>query len=100
MSNINNQRMRNYEQTYYEYNNESSYLGIYRFTDGAKDAQAGEIVSLRNIVAVAHQRSDSRGSRVKVSDLVAVDHIPIPACVWVHGRAWHWLLVLVVRSVD
>ena len=54
-------------------------LGIDWFSNGAKDAQAGEIVSLGNIVAVAHQRSDGSRGRVKVSDLVALNHIPVPA---------------------
>ena len=88
MLHIKNQRMCKYEQIY---NNKSPYLGIYRFTDGAKDAQAGEIVSLGNIIAVPHQRSDSRGSRVKVSDLVAFDHIPISPGVGIHGRAWYYI---------
>jgi len=77
--------MRQFEQTH---NNKSSYLGIYWFTDGAKNAQAGEIVSLGNIIAVTHQRSDSRGSRVKVSDLVAFDHRPVSPRVRIHRRAW------------
>lgn len=51
--------------------------GQMELTDGAKDAQAGEVVSLWNIVAVPHQRSDSRRSCVKVSDLVALHHIPV-----------------------
>mmetsp|Transcript_32256 Transcript_32256/g.94971 ORF Transcript_32256/g.94971 Transcript_32256/m.94971 type:complete len:234 (-) Transcript_32256:1236-1937(-) len=62
-------------------------LRIDGLTDGAENAQTGEIVSLGNVVAVSHKRSDRCRSRVEMSNPMAFDHIPVTTSVGIHRGA-------------
>mmetsp|Transcript_19622 Transcript_19622/g.34500 ORF Transcript_19622/g.34500 Transcript_19622/m.34500 type:complete len:209 (+) Transcript_19622:287-913(+) len=60
------------------------------FPNGTEYFQTAEIVLGWWFITVPHQKANSRGSSVKLSDFVALHHIPITSFVGIHwGRLEH-----------
>ena len=62
-------------------------LGIDRLADGAEDAQAGEVVLVRQVGPGLDQRADRGRRGVEHRDLVVLDHLPEPAGVGIGRHA-------------
>ena len=62
-------------------------LGVDRFADGAEQAQAGQVVLIRPLVAPLDEGADRRRGGIQGSDLVLLDDVPEPVLVGVLRHA-------------
>lgn len=56
------------------------------FTNTTKNLKRAQIVFLRRGITVTHQKTNSSGCSVKLSNLVTLHHIPVAALVWINRR--------------